>query len=204
MANNDLGETIVEQEWSYFFEADEIDTKPSFLKISPPKDVLAALCGRLNLHSIEVLEADLRLERNSVSKIIEVSGKIVADIHQKCVITAEPVHEHVEDAFEAWFSEPNQTVSFTKARRERMSRKEKSDQPILEEADDPEAVVDGKIDLGELVIQHLSLSLNPYPRQEGAVFEGAEKEIESAPDGTYDNPFAALKEWKDRETKKDQ
>ncbi len=194
---------LVEQEWSYFVDADKVETRPQILDISPTKGSFPALCNRLNLHSIDAINTKIRLQRNSVNKSIHVNGKISADISQKCVITTDSVVEHIETEFNAWFSEPNQTVSFAKAKRERLSPKEQNEQPILEENDDPEEVINGKIDLGELVAQYLSLALDPYPRKEGACFDEVEKPLkDSAEEGVFDNPFAALKNWKHKETKK--
>ena len=196
-------QTIAKQEWSHFIESNDIGEKPVSFEISAPEDVFPALCKRLDIHAIETLKAELNIHRNELNKVIHVQGKLYADLSQKCVVTMEPVDEHVENNFEAWFADQNQTVSFTKAKRERLSPKERNEQPMIEEAEDPEPVIEGKIDLGELIVQHLSLSLNPYPRLEGVAYESDKKELEDAPEGTYDNPFAALKYWKAGEIKKD-
>lgn len=190
-------------EWSHHVFSEDVDSKPLRFSISAPKESIPALCKRLDLHAIETLNADLILTRNPVSKIIYIKGEIRADVHQYCVVTMEPVAKHVEDSFESWCAEPNNAVSFAKAKRERMNHQERNEQPVLDEYDDPEEIVDGKIDLGELVTQHFSLSLNPYPRKEGTVFEKQDKFLEGENEGMYDNPFAALKEWKCAEKKKD-
>lgn len=192
-----------DQEWSHFVETDDVGAARRRVEISPSEEAFPVLCRRLGIYSIESLKADLELQRNSINKVIHVKGRISADVHQKCVVTAEPVQETIEDTFDAWFEDPNQTVSFEKAKRERMSRKEQEKQPMIDEADDPEAIIDGKIDLGELVMQHLSLALDPYPRIDGAVYESDDAALKDAPEGTYDNPFAALKDWKKNEAKKD-
>ncbi len=194
---------LIEQEWSYFIASEKINIKPQTIKISPPKEVINALCKRLNLYDIGRLEANIKLQRNNVSKVIHINGKIEAEVTQKCVITVDPVVEKVRTEFDAWFSEPNRAVSFSKAKRERLSPSEQKELPILEEKEDPEEVVDGKIDLGELVVQYLSLALNPYPKKEGACFDAVEKSFEGEEgEGIYDNPFAALKNWKHKESKK--
>ncbi|PCJ02791.1 MAG: hypothetical protein COB14_00825 [Alphaproteobacteria bacterium] len=192
-----------DQEWSHFVESDDIGAACFRVDVAPSDVFYPVLCRRLGLHSIENLRAELKLQRNSVNKVIHIKGSISADVHQKCVVTAEPVQETINDTFNAWFEDPNQTVSFEKAKRERMSRKEQDKQPMIGEAEDPEAITDGEIDLGELVIQHLSLALHPYPRIDGAVYEGDDGALKDAPEGTYNNPFAALKDWKKNETKKD-
>jgi hypothetical protein len=190
------------QEWSHLISSEDVGRKPLRISLSVPKDSIPALCKRLGISSIEVLKVDFVLTRNPVTKVIQVKGDMHADIHQYCVVTAEPVAEHIEDSFEAWCTEPNNSVSFDKAKRERMSPLERSELPMLEEYDDPEEIIDGRIDLGELVTQHLSLSLNPYPRNEAAVFESQDKLLDDE-EGMYNNPFAALKDWKTAEKKKD-
>ena len=191
-----------EQEWSHNFVSDDVDTKPVNIAISADKDNFLSLCNRLGLHSIESLSADITLSRNEVSKAIHVEGKIHADVHQKCVVTAEPVAEHINEEFEAWFAEPSDAVSFTKAKRERAAAQDRNEHPMLEEQDDPEEIIGGKIDLGELVTQHLSLSLNPYPKVDGAEYENIQSTLKDD-DDIYTNPFAALKDWKADEKKKD-
>ncbi len=191
------------QEWSHYIFSEDVDSKPLRINISVPEDNVSALCKRLNIHSIKDLKAQIVLTRNPISKIIHVEGALKVDLCQYCIVTLEPVPEHVDDNFETWFTEPSEAVSFTKAKRERMNPQEKSEQPMLEECDDPEKIIDGKIDLGELVTQHLSLSLNPYPRIEGIVFENQEERLKEKEEGVYRNPFAALKEWKIAEKKKE-
>lgn len=195
--------TVTEHEWSHFIDSDKIDREKRVIELSPPEESVRRLCQRLNLISIPHLSAELTIQRLDINKVVHIMGKIIADVEQACVVTGDSVPEHVEDEFEAWYAEPNQAVSFTKAKRERMKPKEKDDQPMLEEEDDPEAIIDGKIDAGELVVQYLSLALNPYPRKEGVRSNFGEP-LEEAPEGTYNNPFAALKDWKAREKNKDQ
>ncbi len=190
------------QEWSHIIDSDDIGGKVKHIQILPPNSAISALCKRLNIHSIDNIAANITLQRNGINKVIHVNGAIKVALYQKCVITTEPVYEVIEDQFEAWFTDPNSAVSFAKAKRERLSRKEQNDLPIIDESEDPEAIIDGKIDLGELVVQHISLALNPYPKLKGAEHEYQDDGLGDAPEGTYDNPFAALKDWKDKERAK--
>ncbi|MGH1403328.1 MAG: YceD family protein [Alphaproteobacteria bacterium] len=193
-----MTDTLNEFEWSHFIDSSPIGERETKIEIDAPADVLENLCKRLKVHSIDSLKACVYLQRNAVNRYVHVKGDIKAELKQCCVITTDPVSEIVHDAFSTWYVEPNKAVSFTKAKRDRLSPKEKDELPMLEEEEDPEMIVDGKIDLGELIVQNLSLALNPYPRVEGAAFE-QDKEGECAPEGMYDNPFAALKEWKTKE-----
>ena len=188
-------------EWSHPIDVSKIGEDGKNLKIEAPKEVHDALCRRLNLDEIREISASVRLKRNAVTKILHITGDLVADVDQICVVTGDPVAEKVEDSFESWYAEPSDAVSFAKAKRDRMNAKEREEQPMLEEFDDPEEIIDGKIDIGELVIQFLSLSLEPYPKAPGARGNFGEP-LEDAPEGTYNNPFAALKDWKIKEKEK--
>jgi hypothetical protein len=60
-------------------------------------------------------------------------------------------------------------------------------------ADEPEPIVEGRIDLGEAVVQHLAVNLDPYPRAPGARLPDLATE-----DGPVrENPFAALQRLRD-------
>lgn len=186
---------LYSQEWSDFIDAEEIGTKPTKKVISIPEKNKKLVSKRLGLESIEELVATIQLERNSVNQVIYAHGELNAKVTQTCVVTAEPIEENVSGEFEGWFANPSQAVSFEKARRERLNQKEQEDLPIMEESDDPEPIIEGKIDLGEFVVQNLSLMLNPYPKKQG-IRLGLEYAEDQKDDYDYTNPFAKLKDWK--------
>lgn len=192
------------QEWHYPLEADNVSEKPQKIELSPDADQKKALARRLDIHKIHDLTAKLNVQRNSGNMVVYIRGEIIARIEQKCIVSLAPVFQDIIEPFEAWYADTAQAVSFTKAKRDRLNIKEKGEQPMLEEHEDPEAIVDGIIDLGELVTQHLSLAIDPYPKS----FEVLKKEkednsVEGAESEIYDNPFAALKDWRSKENKED-
>ncbi|MCW2237143.1 YceD family protein [Azospirillum canadense] len=161
-----------------------------------------ALALRFELEAIDRLTATLRLRSVRGGQMVRVSGDLEADVVQTCVVTLEPVPAHVSDRFGALFAP------------ESMVPKEEDEifiDPNVAEEDIPEAIENGKIDLGELTAQHLSLALDPYPRAEGIAFEGygdgeedeeeagedAESPVQAA-DPDKPNPFAALERLKRR------
>lgn len=194
---------LIPQEWPHFFAVDDLGTQAIRLEIAPTAEQARALCKRLDLLALEGLVAKLAITRNKGNMVIHVTGSLEAQVTQRCVVTLTPVKAKIHEELEGWFADPHQAVSFAKAKRERLSPQELMDQPILEEAEDPEPVIDGKIDLGEFVTQFLSLALEPYPRAQGVEYAQTLQGPEHEPDGVYDNPFAALKEWKARDQKKD-
>ena len=191
--------TILETEWSYLFDVEAMDKAEETLTIAPDAQARGRLCQRLGVMSVESLEADIRVSHHSGEMSYYIKGQIRADVTQACVVTLEPVHSHIEDDFEAWYADSEAAVSIAKARHEKLNKKGHGEFPILDEKDDPEALVEGKIDLGELVTQYLSLSINPYPHAEGVEFEAFERKVGGLEDGDLaKNPLAALKDWKDK------
>lgn len=134
----------------------------------------AALAVRFGLVSLDSLTATLRVQRVRGGAAIRLAGTFAADLAQACVVTLEPVRQHVEETFEVLYA---------------------ADSPVEEsvvgmdsDLDWPEPLPDGLLDLGETVAQQLSLTLDPYPRAPGV-------ELGSQPGGetvASASPFAAL------------
>lgn len=186
-------------EWSHLIEAEKIGTTPLKMKISPGVEQKKRLAKRMGLVELKSLEADLVMSRDAGSKnVIFISGHIAASVTQNSVISGKPVKSEIEDSFEAWYADADQAISFAKAKQERLASEGHIDMPFLDESEDPEPVVEGNIDLGELVAQYLSLAINPYPRAEGEAYEFS-AEDKKATEGVYENPFAALKDWKNKQ-----
>ena len=100
---------------------------------------------RLNLLAVDQLEAELHLEKR---QRFFLTGIIVADVTQQCVRTLVPFSQHLEiDVEEIFFPATDEA-------------KEDIDIDLLEEA---EPIQGNTLDVGEVVIQLLSLSLDPYP-----------------------------------------
>lgn len=183
-------------EWSYIVEVDSLEDAPLKLSITPDEEEVALLLKRLGISGLDDFKADITVKRQNM--VIYIKGTLSAKVTQPCVVTLEPVVTQVEDEFEAWYADPDAAVPIAKARRERQTQKGKADLPMLDESEDPEAIIDGEIDLGELVTQYLSLSINPYVHAEGVEYEYGDGEGDKKPSDTRENPFAALKDWKDK------
>lgn len=143
----------------------------------------AALARRLGLLAIDRLSAAARLRRRSSGRI-EAKVTFDADVLQSCVVSLEPVASHVSDAFEASFAETAE------------AGREIEVEVAFDEADPPEPIRGGRMELGELVAQHLLLALNPYPRRPDAEIP-AEAEADG-PAGREASPFAVLEKLASR------
>ncbi len=136
------------------------------------KNECAALALRFGILAVENLSGTILLQRESPGDGVRVRGSLTASVLQNCVVTLEPVQETITEEFTALFVPPDQVPDA-----------EDADEDDLQAGFDttsevPEAIVHGEIDLGELLAQHLSLSLNPYPKKEGVSLNDIEnKEI---------------------------
>ena len=110
-------------------------------------------------------------------------GVVHGELTQTCVVTLEPFPATVEEEID---------VRFAPRDDERAARRRAEEPETVSMADDdePDPIVDGKIDLGALAAEFFALGLDPYPRKPGVAFEPpAEPEAEVT-------PFAALAEPK--------
>lgn len=138
-----------------------------------------AVAARFGLLDMSKLEAHLDID-HAEGHMIAVTGTMTAEVVQQCVVTLDPVPAHIDDAIDIVFAPAGLLEAGANP-----PHSESSD----EEA--PEPIVNGKIDLGELVAQHLAVALNPYPRKPGAELPvmNAGKTDEGA---DSPNPFAKL------------
>ena len=187
-------------EWAYYVSVDDIPTQGRSYEVAPNESEKRSIAQRLGIVSLDSLQAKLDISREEKGYIFQVKGEFFADITQSCVITLEPVTCKIEDSFEAWYADHAQALPFKRAQHDAKSKKEIVDLPMLEEHEDPEPIEGGKINLGELVIQYLSLAINPYPQREGADYENKEVEKKSGTrEALRPNPFAALKNWRPKD-----
>lgn len=183
-------------EWSVLVDAQTVTSTPQKTRIAASEEERKALCTRLGLNNISSLSADVTLHREKGS-VIHVNGLMKASVMQVCSVTTDPVQTQIEETFEGWFADQDRIVMLAKARHERLGRMTDSEIPILDESEDPEPLVNGMIDIGELVVQHLSLAVDAFPRRRG--LEDTEMIDVSAGDPAAlvrRNPFEALKNWK--------
>ena len=134
-----------------------------------------ALAELNGLAAIGRLTAKFALRRAGRG-IIRVRGEVHAEATQTCVVSLEP--------FDVVLDEPVD-VRFAAAVGESVSRRgppitaaEASAFAIGDE-DEPDPIVDGKIDLGALAAEFMVLGLDPYPRKPGVDFN-----LPSAPEGS--------------------
>jgi len=185
-------------EFPHPVQAAKIGHEPMTIGFKADEHQCALLARRYNILSVENVVGTASLHREADGMTIGVRGTFTADVTQACVTTLEPVPDHIEEDFEGWYLDESQASSFKRAQKRRIEKDEddifdEAEDHIADERDDPEPVVGGLVDVGELVAQYLSLALNPFPHSEKALKEGPvgdEAELKKP------NPFAILKDLK--------
>ncbi len=178
--------------------ADKVTTGGGHEVVKATEAECAALAARFDLVSVAGLTAKLRLRRVR-SDFIKVTGELEADVVQRCVVTLEPVPAHVKEDFSALYA-PDHLIP-------KEEEEDESDhfQFLGGDEDFPEPMPGGRIDIGELVAQNLSLALEPYPRKDGVEFTPILEDVgpdtlslteDSPPEPPRQNPFAALSRLK--------
>lgn len=159
-------------EFSRTVLAAQIGQNETLRQIEATPEECAALAKRLGLTALRSLSATVRLNRKPRDEFVA-HGEIHARAIRACVVTLEDFEEPTDLAF---------TIRFVT---EEPELPENLEDLALEDGPDEVLYENGILDLGEAVVQEYALSLTPYPRKPGVVFD----------EGPEDsgNAFAALK-----------
>jgi uncharacterized metal-binding protein YceD (DUF177 family) len=140
-------------EFSRFVCIRDVDADGWRLTVRAGDGEREAVAKRLDLLAVKDLSATVH-SSSGKSGTVRLNVDFSADVVQSCVVSLEPVSAHVSDTFSVLCGETvpeGQTEVF-----------------VDPEGDDPGGpLVDGQIDLGELITQYLSLALEPFPRAAG-------------------------------------
>lgn len=173
-----------EAEFSRIVSLDKLGSDGEIHEIAANAEECAALAQRFDLVALDALKATVRLRRISSGRLVRLEGALTAEAVQNCVVTLEPVAQHMEESFTIVF-EP------------RVEDAGGGDVVVISaEQETPEPLAGDSLDIGECVAQHLFLALNPYLRSEAAQAEAAAlaREDGNHPSlGPEENPFRVLR-----------
>lgn len=146
--------------------------------LSATPEECRALARRFDLDRLDRLAGEIRLE-HAGRDLLHVSGRVRADLAQRCVVTFEPVPATVDAGFERLFSAD-------------VTADAKGEVEVDALAEEPEPMPEGgALDLGEILAEELSLALDPYPRAPDADRRLAEATAAGDAAGAA-GPFGAL------------
>lgn len=176
--------------FSYPIRRDDVPADGLTRKLEATPEQCAAIAGELGIVSVEDLTAVLEVKRWRGSGL-SVTGSFHGRIVQISVVSLEPAVEEVSEELALKFLPEGDGNARAVASPE-----------IVVDAlaeDPPETLAPDGIDLGILVIEHLAMAMNPYPRKAGEEFAADEVvyPIERGESGEKtDNPFAVLETLK--------
>lgn len=204
---------VEEQErpqWNVFYRVDKLSTQRDSLDIAAFPEDYDDIASWLQVDSITDVRAEIKICRPKNNHLIYVSGTVYGEITQSCVRSLKPVVTKIAEPFDAYYSETDKAISFEKGKSDLMIRHGHDEVPMLDERDDPEPIIDGVINMGELVMQFLALAVPLYPKHEdedipevksadvSVIFDD---EIETKGKGDASekySPFQELASWRSR------
>ncbi|MGP1394381.1 MAG: YceD family protein [Inquilinaceae bacterium] len=164
-------------EFSRTLRTEEIGDRTIDLSLKAEPEERAALARRFELQAIDDLTAVVAVRREG-GGVIAADGHLEAAVVQTCVVTLAPVPAKVSESFSVKFRPGDRLADGT-------------DVDIDVDAEDWEPITGSTIDIGEVVAQHLSLALDPYPRLPDAALEG-QGDTSDGPEEERQRPFAGL------------
>ena len=140
-------------EFSRPFAIDRISREGSVLALDATDEERRRLAERFGLLALERLTAELTVTRGASGIPIRVRGRLTAAVVQECVVSLEPVPSKIKELIDIEYSPAS----------------DDGEEEIfhLDQPEPPEPLVGDSLELGELVAQHLSVALDPYPRKAG-------------------------------------
>jgi len=172
---------------SYMLPVDELEREPRHYVVMANEAERAELVNRFGIVALNALSAEVDVWDGGVDGL-RLKGHLKADLVQRCITTLEDVPEKIDSSFELMLVDAETA--------DRMDAEEAYLDP---EIPDYDAIEGKEIALGEIVAQTLAISMNPYPRAEGAELEASSggKVAVNEPELKRPNPFAVLEKLRD-------
>lgn len=145
--------------------------------LEPDEAARKRIARSLDLASLDAFTADMDLKPTDAGWRLK--GRVRANAVQTCGLTLEPLPVTIDQRFSVTLAE---------------AVDEDSDEIVIDmDEETPDLVEEGRIDLGQYAVEQLALSLDPFPRKEGAEFV-------QPPEPTEISPFAVLRSIKGSES----
>lgn len=167
----------IKHEMSRFILASKINAINTTEKtFTATEEECVALAKRFDIPTVHNFKGSVQIIFLKGKKAFSISGSFKASVTQECRTTFKSVGQKISENFKEFLLLNAEDIP--------------SPEEALESKQVMELLDGENIDYGEIATQWLALSLDPYPRAEGEVFE----HIEHDPAET--NPFSALKSVK--------
>jgi uncharacterized metal-binding protein YceD (DUF177 family) len=172
-----------------------IEKKGHEAKFEADENALKMIVDRFDLASAKFFRVSMKVVPQSDQMTYRVAGNFQAEIVQTCIVSGEEIEVSLSEEFEGWYRDQSRIISFSEGRNKVSADSNESEYEIRSEEEDPEPIENGVLDLAEVTMQFLGLSIDPYPK---SMATGAGDYIETKPEDKP-NPFAKLAELKTKE-----
>lgn len=183
------------------FAVDDVPEAGLDIDVTASPEECAAVARDNDLASVASIVGHFHVARRP-GGLFQVTGTVTARVTQTCVVSLEPFESDVVQDVDVDFAPRAPSVEPEGAGRRRDASRRRAPpappppvKPVSEEMDEdaPDPIVNGRIDLGALTEEFLTLGLDLYPRKPGVAFEDVVDEPEPGR-----SAFAALERLKDR------
>ena len=170
-------------ELSRVIDTSELSDGPVERQIAADRLELENLTRRKGISMLVSLTAQFTISPQSDGSV-KVAGRLKAELEQSCSLTLEPIRNYISEAVEVVYLED-------------------SDQSILDPEIDLEPLRNGAFDVGETLVQILSVAIDPYPRRAGVILPnglGIVRSSSSDGDSAGSHPFAKLERLRKKQS----
>ncbi|SRR6056297_880683 len=133
-----------------------------------------AMAERLGVQSVVRMKAAITVRKHGAR--LTVTGRYDAEIERICVITLEPFVAVQQGEIDEEFLRTDDPENLE----------------VIVDETTLEPLTEDVLDVGEIVVQHVSLDLDPHPRAEGVEVDDLDYDPDPAEGQAADSPFAAL------------
>lgn len=163
--------------WTETISFDEIPEGGSHIHLVADQHTCDEMARAASLREVTRLEASFNITRHG-DRSLRIVGDVTANVGQTCVVTLEPIESEVHENF---------SLLFTESTGASMADEQGKATVEFGDADVPEPMKAGAVDIAAMATEFFLLGIDPYPRKEGAVFEPPR-----AAEDPSAHPFAAL------------
>lgn len=180
--------TVPEPPLTRFYDLSDLSEAGDEVTIAAKADDLPRLAAWLGVDAVEQFVAVVTLRRLAANRFLY-EAAAQADILQTCVVSLRPVKSHL--AFQI-----SRALQLADRRRRAVEAEAESGGVVtlsIGEEEGPEDLDSPHYDLAVPVLEETVLRIDPYPRAEGVEFEPISETATPR-----ENPFAVLKQLKER------
>ncbi|MEL7202382.1 MAG: YceD family protein [Pseudomonadota bacterium] len=154
MPGDETPTSAPEPEFSRLVTASKIPADGQTIDLIPDTDTLALIAKRFAIPAIAAVKGTLTLVPTAHG--VQICGRFTAALTRECVASLEPLAEHIDETVDVTFD------------RRVTDGDEDAIMDQLADGQDAEPLRGDDIDVGEFLVQQLSLAMDPFPRKPGA------------------------------------